>query len=455
MTSGLEELRAQRDILNQLNVFPVPDGDTGHNMVATVEAAVEAMHDRSGDSLGEVLQRAAEGALMGGRGNSGVILSQLLAGFAAVGRDKTALSPDDLHQAFCQAALFARRYVAQPVEGTILTVADAMTQWTVQGDLVCCLKMAVSVGETALANTRNELPQLRGTDWVDAGALGYLSLVRGWLKAAQGREFPVRRSVPLLSSTVAEKSYHEVSWTYYYDVEAFLYRLRGADAYARLERQLPEVGDSIVLAPGHDAIKVHVHTANPVALMEILTAVGDIRHMEWLDMRAQVAERRMAASRLRVVADPLVHPVFEGSLAVVAPDVGTDAPDTLWVSPPAPLTVAVAVNSVALAGQLVLEYVPGEPWNVNRERLIARLQRMQSWTVIRTADGFLYRDRCYETPQAVRRAILSEMTEFGIVTVYLSYRANREEANYWQEAFNAALVQWPLEVPWMEIVWQP
>ncbi|PSR20787.1 MAG: hypothetical protein C7B45_13275 [Sulfobacillus acidophilus] len=456
MKSGLDELRAQRDLIDQLNVFPVPDGDTGHNMVATVEAALAALHNRSSDALSEVLQRMADGALIGGRGNSGVILSQLLAGFAAAGRDKIAFTPDDLHQAFGQAAITARRYVAQPVEGTILTMADALTQWTVRGDLVSCLTLAVRAGEEALEKTRDQLPQLKETDSVDAGALGYLCLVRGWLRAAQGRGEPTQHPIaPALSAGVEENVYHAGPLRYYYDVEALIYQLRSEDAYAVLERRLAEVGESVVLAPGHKVIKVHVHTDKPVELMEILTAVGDIRQMEWLDMRAQVASRAGSTTLLRIVADPSLHPVFEGFMPVVDAGLGTDAPDTLWVSPSQPLAVAVAVDSVGLAGQLCLEYVPGESWDVNRARLTSMLQRMRSWTVIRTRDGFLCQGRFYATPQAVHQAIRSDMAELGITTIYLSYRADREEANYWQEAFNAALVQCPLETPWMEIVWQP
>ncbi len=457
MDAGLAELESQRVKLDQYNLFPVPDGDTGRNMTATVRAAVNAMHQSRDESLGAILARMADGALMGARGNSGVILSQIFAGLAEVGRSKSFFEAADLRYALQNAARRARRHVVNPVEGTILTVADAVAETAVAdgGDLCAWLDAALACGEAALKRTAEQLPTLTGTGLVDAGALGYVLILRGWNKAARGVSMPLpEKQEPWVLSDVGERRFHGDTVAYYYDVEALLYRLRHAEPEDILAERLSEVGDSIVIAPGLNTVKVHVHTDQPVALMKILADVGDIRQMEWLDMRAQIEERRQD-NRLSVVVDPDLHPVFEGMCRVLDPDLAKDEPDLLWVRPTRPLTHAIAVPTVGLAGQAALEYVGEDRWDVNRERLSRHLAAMKSWLVGRSDQGYMMSGRLYPSAEALLAALLGEMDTIGIVTVYLSREARREEAAFWQDALAAALVQVPADEPWMEIVWQP
>lgn len=457
MSAGLAEIESQRQRLDQYNLFPVPDGDTGRNMTGTVAAAVDAMRTGVDESLGSVLERIADGALMGARGNSGVILSQIFAGFAEVGRGKVYFEVAQLKEALARAAERARQQVANPVEGTILTVADAIAAGALDdGDLTSSLEAAVKAGEDALAKTADQLPQLVGSGLVDAGALGYVSVLRGWLRAARGEYSPqaLLDQRPSVSQGVGENMFSAAAVTYYYDVEALLYRFKVDDPETMLASRLSAVGDSIVIAPGLHAVKVHVHTDKPVALLEILTDVGDIRQMEWLDMRAQV-EAQHGERRLVVVADRTLHPLFDGMCAVLDPDQADDTPDTLWVQPVLDLEQGLAVPTVGLAGQAALEYVPGDPWEVNKERMQAQLAAMRHWIVLRQQDGYCVNGQTYTEAEALRDAVVQDLDDIGVLTIYLSQHARREEAAYWQDALGAELVQVPLGVPWMEIVWQP
>ncbi len=454
MEAGLEELRRQQEVLDRWNVFPVADGDTGRNMVATLEGAVLAMRSAPGDGLDAVSARAADGALMAARGNSGVILSQILAGIAESCRDATVMNSQALKQALCQAAQRARRQVANPVEGTILTVADAVGLGALDdGDLAACLRSAVEGGEAALRDTTNQLPALRHTQMLDSGGLGYLAILRGWLNAAQGRQ--PERSLPSLSPAAPVPSFaFSKVIANYYDVEALLYRFRCDNPASVLGERLPALGDSIVVAPGLETVKVHVHTDKPVELMRLLTEVGDVREMEWLDMRHQVAQRHLQAG-LRIVVHRDFRPLFESTHVVIDPSEASDQPDTLWVNPVGTLMQAVGTNSLGLAGQAALEYVVGDSWEVNRERLMRHLLTMRNWKIGRQDDTFVLDGQIYRTRDAVKESLSSEMEDFGVVTVYLSQSARREEAVFWQDAFNAELVQVPRQDPWMEMVWQP
>lgn len=441
-------------VMDHMNVFPVADGDTGRNMAVTLQGAVQAMRGEAAGPIGYLMARAADGALMSARGNSGVILSQILQGMADALAGALLMGPAQLGAALQGGAARARQHVAAPQEGTILTVADAAAAAAdATRDLVACLATALAAAERALIETTQMLPQLAGTHMVDAGALGYVLILRGWQAAAQGDAPPGPIPSVLVSNTVVEIPFSEPPTKNYYDVEALVYNLRSRDAYDRLAEQLPTLGDSIVLAPGRDQIKVHVHTHRPVDLMRLLTAMGDIYQMEWQDMRSQVAAHR--ALTLTIVGDEEIHPVFAAMFPVTRSEDARDEPDTLWVMPVRPLELGVAAASVGLAGQAMLEYVPGESWDVNKERLVAQLESMQSWLIERTDHGYTFAGDVYGSREGLLAVLAPRVSRSGIVTLYLTRAAQREEAEYWQDAFNAELVQVPVDHPWMEIVWQP
>lgn len=450
MVQAQLELFGLREALNRANVFPVADGDTGHNMASTVAGAVEALKAHGTGPIGGLWQALADGALVSARGNSGVILSQLLAGFAEAAQGQTTWEVEDLKRGFQRAAERARKQVVDPVEGTILTVADAMAGGArTDGDLVACLESALGAGEVALARTTELLPALQGTGLVDAGAMGYVGLVRGWLRAARGERLAdfLGESEPLGNPSPGESPTRN-----YYDVEALLYHLRHPAPERWLSEQLAAVGDSIVIAPGVDQLKVHVHAEDAVALMKIFTTVGDIRQMEWLDMRQQVAERQ--AEALGVVAPPAAAALFGDSVRVVLPAEAADRPGLLWVDPGQPLSEAVAVPSLAAAAEALLEFQEGDPWVENRARLETVIKKMRRHLVERRASLWYWDGRTFDTREALGRALKQAISEPGLMTVYLSQKASGEEAAFWQEALNAELVPIPQSNPWMEIIWR-
>ncbi|NMP22413.1 DAK2 domain-containing protein [Sulfobacillus harzensis] len=457
MEGALTELSRFQDVLNQANLFPVADGDTGHNMVRTLEAAVKAIREAAPDRLDVLARAAADGALMGARGNSGVILSQLLAGFAEAMEGKATAEPLDFQEGLARAAARARQQVANPVEGTILTVADQIaTGIQVDGDVVQGLESAVEAGERALRQTTEVLPVLRGTGMVDAGAMGYVALLRGWLFAARG-EIVLPGVDQKISS--AESPAHpalESPESNYYDVEALLYHIRHPHPETWLREALTAIGDSVVIAPGRDQIKVHVHTEQAVPLMEILTRVGDIRQMEWLDMRAQV-EARHPGSKLTVVAPPEAEPLFGEHVRVMDPTAAVDQSHLIWVNPDLVLEQAVAVESVAEALHVMVEYADDEDWETNRARMLELLSKTTRYAVFRQPEGFWFDGTCYADREALRMGVQEALEKLGpgVVTMYLSHKASGEEAAFWQEALDAELVPVPQSNPWMEIVWQP
>ena len=454
MEAALDEMHRHEHTINQLNVFPVPDGDTGRNMAATLKSAVDALHRAGSLPLDEAWAQVAEGALMGARGNSGVILSQLLAGFAEEAQGQVYWEARDFQRALRRAAQRARQQVTQPVEGTILTVADqAHEGCRIDGSLLDALESAVRAAEAALARTPEQLPQLRAHAVVDAGARGYVAILTGWLKAASGR-WSADTSEPQGDLVFMEpKAGFSTEIRYFYDVEALLHRLSSSSPETELTERLSPIGDSIVIAPGPDMVKVHVHTDNPAALMEVLTAVGAIRQMELLDMRHQVHERAEEQGLLTVVVDPAYHPVF-ADCRTVTPAEGQDRPGVLWIQNPETLKEAVAVPTVGMAGQAVLEYLPGDSWQDNRRRLTDVLAVMRHWVVSKTGETYQWDGRTgsrRNLAEDVRHAAGTS----GVVTVYLSQHADREEAMFWQEALDAAVVQVPHAMPWLEVVWQP
>lgn len=455
MRVGFRAVEAEEDHLDALNVFPVPDGDTGHNMVATLRSALDPIfgHQRESLALGNVWTLIADGALTGARGNSGVILSQILAGFAAAAEGQRVWESQDLKRGFLEAARRARQQVVNPVEGTILTVADALARGATDGsDLVSCLREAVMAGQAALGETTRLLPALQGTGQVDAGALGYLTLVKGWLEAALG-EAPAETDVTPVTRPPSEARRMVDTIRYFYDVEALLYHLQD-HADETLHDQLARVGDSIVLAPGVGRIKVHVHTDQPVRLMEVLTSVGDIQQMEWFDMRWQVGQKS-SGKALTIVARYDDHALFGEPFRTVVPEDGQDQENTLWIDPGLPLTRALAAPSLGTASQALLEYESDQPWESNRRRLATAIANMRSWWVDRMDNRYRMGEQIFETRDALAQRLRQEFTHGGMVTVYLSQHARGEEAQYWQEALNAELVQVAHRTPWMEIVGQP
>ncbi|MHB1126930.1 MAG: DAK2 domain-containing protein [Bacillota bacterium] len=292
-----------KQVINDLNVFPVPDGDTGTNMDLTTAAAAAGAQKTPATAIGPVAEAVAMSALMGARGNSGVILSQLLRGLSRGLRDKKEASPADMSRAFQFGVVYAYRAVSKPVEGTILTVAREMAKGTREAlrrpvPFSEIVKTALDSGEKALARTPDLLPVLKQAGVVDAGGKGLLVFLEGCLKGLQGllefeEEIPESMPGQGLTSFIQDA-----------DALAFCYCtemiVRGSHIdITRIRSALNEMGDSLILVEAGGIAKVHIHTNHPGQVLEICLnegALHDVKIDNMLEQHRQFQEIEPAGS---------------------------------------------------------------------------------------------------------------------------------------------------------------
>ena len=280
--AALAALEASRTRLDDLNVYPVPDGDTGMNMVATARAVVEAL-ERGQDPV--------RGALMGARGNSGVILSQLLRGAVEAVEGRERIDTPELAAALRAASDAGYAAVREPQEGTILTVARALAERAEElakdeTAVEDALGELVAHGEVALARTREQLDVLRQAGVVDAGAAGLLEVIRGIAAALRGEPLPER---PAEEEALPLEAVHQELSRYRYCTSFFV---EGQEVDpARLEVELSRLGDSLLVVGAPGAVKVHLHTDEPGNALALGTAVGVVEEIDIKNMHVQTADR--------------------------------------------------------------------------------------------------------------------------------------------------------------------
>ncbi|WP_177506102.1 DAK2 domain-containing protein [Anaerosinus sp.] len=257
----------EHENINRLNVFPVPDGDTGTNMLRTLGAVARAVAEASETSIGELSKKAATSAIMGARGNSGVILSQIFRGLARGLEGKDTVCSAGLGKAFQYGVLYAYRSVSKPVEGTILTVAKGIAKGAhhaVRADLPIMeiLKEAVAGGNRELARTPDLLPALKAAGVVDAGGKGLIVFLEGCI-AGLGGDLPTTPEVTFEKSfkAAAKMPAEDFEITRPYCTEFMVKDSTVKAVEAR--KVLMEMGDSLVVADGGEILKIHIHTDNP------------------------------------------------------------------------------------------------------------------------------------------------------------------------------------------------
>ena len=305
-TAWLEGHRASVDALN---VFPVPDGDTGTNMALTLGAALRQAETSATPTVGTVTEGAARGALMGARGNSGVILSQLLHGFARAVRDQHHLGAAELAAGLSAAAEAARRSVTTPVEGTILTVATAAatvaTAAAERGDdLVAVLDAALEETRAAVARTPEQLPILKQAGVVDAGAQGYLLVIEGAARYLHG--LPVSADQPAVTDAVLHMAHVAHRDDYGYCTE---FAVVGPDLdLATIRDAIARLGESTLVVGDEGIVHIHVHTADPGRVLSYVAPLGRLHQVKIESMQEQhdrfVAQAGAAAPRTADGAPP-------------------------------------------------------------------------------------------------------------------------------------------------------
>lgn len=300
---------AQRqENLNGINVFPVPDGDTGTNIAATLVSAVERAQRVRDRALGKVSRALADGALYGASGNSGAILAQFFEGFAEALEESDRAGPEELAVAVLRANRSAQAALARPREGTILTVMRAWSdrfreRATTDGtDLLAVFGDALETAREALARTPTQLKELARAGVVDAGAQGFVYFLEGMLHFAEGRMAGMvieagDHAAPLQRATIVEDP-GSIQFRFCTECLVEAEALRVADLRAAVE----PLGDSVVVAGSPRRIRVHVHTDQPERVFEAVGAQGRIVHRKADDMRAQHADR-FARERVAIVTD--------------------------------------------------------------------------------------------------------------------------------------------------------
>ena len=301
--SAANALNDNKDWINELNVFPVPDGDTGTNMTMTIISAAKDVLAEDTVNMSTVCRAIASGALKGARGNSGVILSQLFRGFSRVAREKEELTLNDIIDAFVRAVESAYKAVMKPKEGTILTVAKEMTakaeEFRDSDDFDAFIDAVLTTGDVTLKHTPELLPVLKQAGVVDSGGQGLMVVMHALADAYRGKG--VNTALPVLFAGVGENRVDHVDVSeietadikYGYCTE-FIIKLEmpfTEKDEMEFKGYLSEIGDSIVCVADDDIVKIHVHTDDPgMAIQQALT-YGQLSRIKIDNMREEHEER--------------------------------------------------------------------------------------------------------------------------------------------------------------------
>lgn len=342
MRAGAKRLTSQVEKVNALNVFPVPDGDTGTNMNLTITSGVAEMEKRVGETtVGKLAEALSKGLLMGARGNSGVILSQLFRGFAKGVLDKEVLNARQFADAFQQGVETAYKAVMKPVEGTILTVAreaaDAgmKRSWSTE-DPVVVLTAVLEEAKRTLARTPDMLPVLKQTGVVDAGGQGLVYVYEGMLSVMTGeQEVEVESDVPTPAMTMldeladlahahnAQSMIDPAEIEYGYCTE-FIVKLnidrRPTEKFdeTRFRQEISRFGDSLLVVADDDLVKIHIHAEYPGDAMTYAQKYGDLIRIKIENMREQYENVTSTPAPVAEVVSVEAEPEKEFGIVAVA-----------------------------------------------------------------------------------------------------------------------------------------
>src|ERR1700674_1160448 len=318
LLGSLSWLAANHEEVNRLNVFPVPDGDTGTNIVLRLQSAVEDIKESNDAEVSKIAKLASHGSLMGARGNSGVILSQIFRGFARAVEGKSSLTPAELATAFEEAANAAYRAVNKPTEGTILTVAReagraaAAAAGSPDATVRKVIAAAAYGARAAVLKTPSQLPILREAGVVDAGGFGLQIILEGMLKTVEETESSLSGlTVPGPTAPVASQgagALPEGGWGY---CTEFLIEGSGLDL-ERIKNQIEALGNSVLVVGEPELVKVHVHTDDPTRVITLAGGYGKVLKLNVGDMSTQ--HKRILESE----ASRVPRPNGVGLVAVVA-----------------------------------------------------------------------------------------------------------------------------------------
>ncbi|WP_051414028.1 DAK2 domain-containing protein [Desulfitobacterium metallireducens] len=294
MRAGAKALELKKSEVDALNVFPVPDGDTGTNMNLTIQSAVTDAEKTSGGSVAEVAAAVSMGSLMGARGNSGVILSQLLRGVAKGVEGQKTVSALQIAQALQTGVDTAYKAVMKPVEGTILTVSREMAKGALArakqgGDSVETLKEAYLKGQQTLAKTPDMLPTLKQAGVVDAGGQGFLYIIGGWISALEGHDQEEISASPIqqeIQSQGAPAGFLVVENLEFPYCTEFLVKGKNLNV-DQIRQDLSDRGDSMLVVGTDEVVKIHIHVKNPGNILDYAIQFGSLHEVGIHNMLSQ------------------------------------------------------------------------------------------------------------------------------------------------------------------------
>ncbi len=297
--AGAQNIEAKKEYINELNVFPVPDGDTGTNMSLTIMAAAKEVAALDKPTMKDLAKAISSGSLRGARGNSGVILSQLLRGFTKAIREEEEIDVQGLAAACSRARETAYKAVMKPKEGTILTVASGISEKAAQmaqetDDLEVFIPAVIEYAEEVLKKTPEMLPVLKEAGVVDSGGQGLLEVIKGAYDAFLGKEIRYSEIAPT-SSGVSVKTApgDEADIKFGYCTEFIILtekEFTDKDEH-EFKEYLSSIGDSIVCVADDDVVKIHVHTNDPGLAIQKALGFGQLSHMKIDNMREEHQEK--------------------------------------------------------------------------------------------------------------------------------------------------------------------
>lgn len=299
--AGAQNIEAKKEYINELNVFPVPDGDTGTNMTLTIMAAAKEVRVAE-PTISSLAKAISSGSLRGARGNSGVILSQLFRGFTKIIKDKEEITVEIMAEAFERAVETAYKAVMKPKEGTILTVAKggAIRAAELVGetdDLVYFCDEVLKHMEEVLQKTPDMLPVLKEAGVVDSGGQGLLTVLQGAYEALLGKEVDMSgESVPIKNAQITQVNSSNVStadikFGYCTEFIIMLEKEYTMKTEEEFKSYLMSIGDSLVVVSDDDIVKVHVHTNDPGLAIQKALTYGSLTSMKIDNMREEHNEK--------------------------------------------------------------------------------------------------------------------------------------------------------------------
>lgn len=332
--AGAKNLEEKKEWINELNVFPVPDGDTGTNMTLTIMAAAKEVSAMEKPDMTVLCKAISSGSLRGARGNSGVILSQLFRGFTKGVRDYEELNAKILADAFDKAVETAYKAVMKPKEGTILTVAKGGARKAREladrgeEDLTVFFEEVIKYADEVLEKTPDLLPVLKQAGVVDSGGQGLMQVLKGAYEAFLGKEIDfklsdVKASASATSVNMDAQVQADIKFGYCTEFIIMLSRNFNIKQEMDFKAYLESIGDSIVVVADEDVVKVHVHTNDPGMAIQKALKYGALSNMKIDNMRLEHQEKlfQMAEKQRKEAAEPEEMPKKEvGFIAVSAGD---------------------------------------------------------------------------------------------------------------------------------------